>query len=216
MLPAINSMAQGFPYPALPMTGNSINDFIPEHWFLKDSCLGDLNKDGIPDYAMVLEYKAIVPEIRPDDSIPVKTSPRLLAVLLKDPLSGKYKLFLQNNTFITRNGEGGMDPDAYGKISITKGILEITVQFLRGALTYQFRMQQGDLVLIGGSNSGVTAGNFTLFSADFLTNKAKTEEGRIDEAKTKIKWIPIPKTPLKKLRDMKMILMWEVVKDQYL
>lgn len=210
-----NLSAQEFPYPKILPTAQSLNAFIPHDWFLKDSASGDLNGDRLSDIALVIEYKDTIQERRPDGEVN-QGSPRILAVLLNDAKTGQYKLFLQNNTFIIRYGEGGMDPEAYGDVSISKGILEVFVSFLRGNASYKFRMQNGDLYLIGGSSGGVSGGWYYGFDANFSTRRAKIEEGSIDSDKSKVKWVTLPKTPLKKLREMKMIFQWEVVKDQYL
>jgi hypothetical protein len=207
--------AQNFSYPKIAIADQSLDGFIPKNWFLKDSAVGDLNNDSLSDIALVIEYKDTIQERRPDGEVN-RGSPRILAVLLKDAKTGQYKLFLQNNTFIIRYGEGGMDPEAYGEVSISKGILKIFVSFLRGNATYKFRMQNGDLYLIGGSTGGVSGGRYYGFDANFNTRRAKVEEGPIDADETKVKWVSLPKAPLKKLREMKMVLRWEVVKDQYL
>lgn len=206
--------AQDFPYPTLPASAQQLSDFVPQHWFIKDSAAGDLNGDQVNDCALVIEYKDTVPERRPDGEVN-QGSPRILIVLIKNNKTNQYNLFLQNNTFIIRYGEGGMDPEAYGELKISKGVLQVLISFLRGTVTYKFRMQGGDLYLIGGSNIGVSGGKYYGFDANFSTSKAKVEEYPL-EAKTKPKWINLPNTPLKKLRDMKMHLQWEVVKNQYL
>jgi hypothetical protein len=207
--------AQEFAYPNFPATAKSLAEFVPPKWFLKDIAAGDLNGDQLADLAFVIEYKDTVQERRPDGNVNMG-SPRILGVVFKNAKTGKYDLLLQNNTFVVRYGEGGMDPEPYGYVSISKGILEIVVAFLRGSMNYKYRMQNGDLFLIGGSSGGVSGGTFYGFDANFSTGKGKIEEGPIDQDKTKVKWIKLPKAPLKKLQEMRMILQWEVVKDQYL
>ncbi|RYE51312.1 MAG: hypothetical protein EOP48_18415 [Sphingobacteriales bacterium] len=212
---SIHLSAQDFAYPKIPLASQTLTGFIPKNWILKDSAAGDLNGDNCLDIALVIEYKDTIRERRPDGEVNTG-SPRVLLVLFKDAKTGQYKLFLQNNTFIIRYGEGGMDPEAYGEVSISKGILEVFISFLRGNASYKFRFQNGDLHLIGGSSGGVSGGRYYGFDANFSTRRAKIEEGPIDADKTKVKWVSLPKTPLKKLREMKMIFQWEVVKDQYL
>ncbi len=215
ILYAICLNAQDFSYPTLPISGQQVNDFVPKHYFIKDSAIGDLNADLINDIALVIEYKDTIPERRPDGELN-QGSPRILVVLIKNHKINHYDLFLQNNTFIIRYGEGGMDPEAYGELNISKGILQILISFLRGTVIYKFRMQQGDLCLIGGTTRGVSGGTYYSFDANFSTFKAKIEEYSIEDKQSKPKWIVLPKIPLKKLREMKMPLQWEVVKNQYL
>ncbi|HEX6333253.1 MAG TPA: hypothetical protein VFZ78_03440 [Flavisolibacter sp.] len=204
-----------FIYPVLPATGSAIGDFIPHGWFVKDSAAGDLDGDGSGDLALVLEYRDTIPELRPDSSIN-EGSPRILAVYLGDRKSGSYTRFLQNNTFIIRYGEGGMDPEAYGEITINERQLTIFVSFIRGHATYQFCMQDGDLFLVRGLTGGVSGGTYYGFEADFCNRKAKVEEAPVDADKSTATWIRLTRQPLKRLRDMQMILQWEVVKDHFL
>lgn len=207
--------AQNFSFPLLQSSATSLDELIPAAWFLKDSAAGDLNGDKLDDLALVLEYKDTIAEKRPDGSVN-KGSPRVLAVYLKNAISGNYHHFLQNNTFIIRYGEGGMDPEAYDQLEIARGVLKIYFSFLRGNAIYTFRLQHSDLFLIGGSTAGVSGGKFYGFSANFSTGKAEIKEGPIDSDKTKVTWVKVPKKPLKKLRHLKMAFQWEVIKNQYL
>jgi hypothetical protein len=162
-----------------------------------------------------MEYKDTLRELRPDSSIN-EGSPRILVVLLKNKITGLYNLRVQNNTFITRYGEGGMDPEAYEGLVISKGVLEIRFSFIRGWASYKFRMQNGDIYLIGGTSSGVSGGVIQSLDVNFMTRKARIETGKIEDEKLKVKWITIPRVPLRKLRDIKMIFDKEIVKDHYL
>ena len=214
ILSGTNLFAQNFSYPKLPYAGKNIEAFLPPNWKFKDSAEGDLNRDKINDVALVIEYKDTVDEMRPN-GYENHGSPRVLLVLLKNQKTDSYDLFLQNNTFIVRYGEGGMSPDPYDQVDIVKGILLISIEFVRGSTNYKFRMQNGDLYLIGGSSYGSSGGMLEGIDANFSTGKAKIESGPIEED-PKVKWVTLPKTPLKKLRDMKMIFEWEVVEGRYL
>jgi hypothetical protein len=208
------SYAQKFTYPVIQSSGKTLTEFIPSKWFIKDSAQGDLNGDKAAEIAAVLEYKDTIMEPRPD-GYKNEGAPRILIILLKNKTS-HYNLLLQNNTFITRYGEGGMSADAYGDISISAGVLQIFVEFTRGHATYKFRMKNNDLYLTGATNNGVSGGIFNGFDVNFLTKKAKIQKGKIDENKTKVKWINVPVKQLKRLRDLKMIMLWEVVPYQYI
>jgi hypothetical protein len=207
-------LAQEFSYPKLVKSGKSLDDFEVKGWFLKDTAEGDLNGDRLADLAFVMEYRDTIVEKR-SDGFDNKGSPRILVVLFKNT-SGKYDLFLQNNTFIIRYGEGGMDPEAYGDLLIEKGILIIRADFLRSVATYKFRYQNKDLFLIGGSTAGVSGGIFESFDVNFSTGKAKMDEGPIDSEKINERWVTIPRRPLKKLREMRMMFEFEVIPNRYL
>ena len=141
------SFGQTFRFPISKKTGKNISELIPPNWFLKDSCVGDLNNDNIPDLALVIEYKDTIDEIRPDSSTN-NGSPRILLVYFKNIRSGNFDQVIQNNTFIYRYGEGGMSREPYGKIDIKNKILIISYLFTRSHADYKFRYQQKDFYLI--------------------------------------------------------------------
>lgn len=206
---------QEFTFPKIKPNGKSVNDFVIPNWFIKDSTKGDLNGDHLDDLAFVLEYKDTLLERRPS-GLDNEGSPRILVVLLQNDKSGLYRLLVQNNTFIIRYGEGGMDPEAYGDININNGVLNIEFTFLRGMASYKFRYQKGDLFLIGATTSGVSGGMIYRFDVNFNTKKAKIETGSISNDKMRVKWIKLNNIQLRKLRNMTEAFSWEVVKDQYI
>jgi hypothetical protein len=210
-----SAFAQKFSYPIFNKSGKTIKDFIPSNWFLKDSTVGDLNGDKIPDLAMVVEYKDTIEEIRPDSTVN-KASPRILLILFKNPHSSLYDLFLQNNSFIIRCGESGMDPEAYGKLSISKRVLFIEFDFIRGMSIYRFRYQKEDFYLIGATSNGVAGGRFYGTDVNFLTKKAKLTTGEISGEHEKVEWRTILTQSLPKLEDLKMLFTIEVLHDIYL
>src|SRR5205809_7676548 len=101
-----------------------MDDLITSDWTLKDSSAGDLNGDNIPDLVVVTEWKDTIEELRPDNTVNLG-SPRILLIFFKNSRTGNFDLVLQHNTFIIRYGEGGMDPESYGKVSIKNKVLDI-------------------------------------------------------------------------------------------
>lgn len=207
---------------AIPVSENRIkgagsNDFLVPNWFIKDSTRGDLNGDYLDDIAFVLEYKDTILERRPDGG-DNNGSPRILVVLIQNDKSGLYRLLVQNNTFISRYGEGGMDPEAYRAIKIDNGALDVEFAFLNGRASYKFRYQKqkGDIFLIGATTVWVSNGIIYAFDVNFNTKKAKIENGSISDEKKKIKWINLQNIHPRKLRNMTQVFSWEVVKDQYI
>jgi hypothetical protein len=205
---------EGFSFPNLPKNGQQINDFIPKGWFLTDSTSGDLNRDNLADIALVFQLKDTVDEQRPDSQA-LHSNPRILVILFKNQSS--YDLALQNNTFMLRYGEGGMDPDPQGTIKIENGLFNIDFQFLRGHSNYKFRFQSNSFCLIGASKNAVVGGTFDGWDFDFITKKAAHSWGPIgDDFKTDNESKKIETDQLKKLSEMKMPFMWEVFPEVYL
>jgi len=201
---------QAFEYPSFNKTINTMDDLLLSNWFLKDSAAGDLNGDDVPDLVAVVEWKDTIEELRPDKTVNLG-SPRILLIFFKNSQTGTFDLVLQHNTFIIRYGEGGMDPEGYGKVSIKNKVLDIYYSLMHGLADYKFRYQQNDFYLIGAMNSGVGGGQINSWDINFLTKKAKHEWGEITDEKMKVKWVTVPIQTLKKLKDMSMQFSWEVM-----
>jgi hypothetical protein len=210
-----SSFGQAFSFPILEQSGKELKEFIPVNWSLKDSCIGDINHDNLPDLAIVIEFKDTIDETRPDSSDNIG-SPRILLVYLKNPSTDRFNLFSQNNTFIFRSGEGGMNSDPYGKISIENSILVISYLFTRGHAEYKFRYQGGDIFLIGATTGGVNRNEIDYWDINFLTRRAKHEWGDISDDKLKTKWLIISNVKLKKLRNLLMPFVWQIFPDVYI
>ena len=118
------TFSQAFDYPSFNKSIKTIDDLLPLNWFLKDSAAGDLNGDDIPDLVAVAERKDTIEELRPDKTVNLG-SPRVLLIFFKNSKTGNFDLVLQHNTFIIRYGEGVMDPEAFGKVSVKKNVLDI-------------------------------------------------------------------------------------------
>jgi len=201
---------QAFEYPSFNKTINTMDDLLLSNWFLKDSAAGDLNGDDVPDLVAVVEWKDTIEELRPDKTVNLG-SPRILLIFFKNSQTGTFDLVLQHNTFIIRYGEGGMDPEGYGKVSIKNKVLDIYYSLMHGLADYKFRYQQNDFYLIGAMNSGVGGGQINSWDINFLTKKAKHEWGEITDEKMKVKWVTVPIQTLRKLKDLSMQFSWEVM-----
>ena len=204
------AFCQAFSYPSFKKSIKTIDDLLSSDWILKDSAAGDLNGDNLTDLVVITQWKDTIEELRPDKTVNLG-SPRVLLIFFKNSKTGNFDLVLQHNTFIIRYGEGGMDPEAFGKVRIKNNVLDIFYSLMHGQADYKFRYQQSDFYLIGAMNSGVGAGQINSWDINFLTKKAKHEWGEITDEKLKSKWVNVPLEKLKKLKDLTMQFAWEVM-----
>ncbi len=203
-----SNFGQTFNCPDLLQTGQTLSKFIPKDWHIKDSAIGDLNNDKQPDLAVIIEFKDTVTELR-DEKISLTARPRIIFVLFKT--NSGYKKFLQNNTFILREGEGGMMPDPESTLIINKGVLVLNIQFIRDRAEYKFRFQDNNLVLIGattGGSNGIDKMEF--WDLNFLTKKAKHTVEPIGKGKTNTEWKSIQFDKLKTLSELTFPFKWEI------
>ena len=206
------SLCQQFYYPVCNKSSAVADELIPENWNFKNSATGDLNGDNVPDLAMIIEYKDTIQEVRPDSSVN-EGSPRILLLYFKNPKSGNYELALQNNTFIVRYNEGGMDPEPHCDLSITHKVLDVSFDFLRSPVEYKFRYQQNDFYLIGFNSVGVTGEDMEIWDMNFSTKKIKFEKGKISSDKRKYKWYNMPPDTKIKLKDLKMVFRLQIIPE---
>jgi len=172
---------QVFQYPILPSVAHSIDDFKPQKWTITDTTFGDLNKDGLKDVALVIEYQDTVLEVLPPDSIAKPSVPRILVIAfqLQD---GRYSLSAQNNLFLLRSQE--MDAGDAGGAGLSidkKGVLHIHYEFFHGDAEYKYRHQKDDFYLIGYIQHGIAGGVFMTDDYNFLTKKHRHESSWVED-----------------------------------
>ncbi|MFD2324113.1 hypothetical protein [Mucilaginibacter galii] len=201
------AIAQGFSYPALHKSVNSVKDIVPANWKIKSVANGDLNGDGVADAAVVIEYAKAIKERRPD-GVMNTGHPRILAILFK--VGNGYRLTLQNNTIILRDGEVGMVNDAFDQIFIAKRVLNINYEFVREHSYYKYRYQQGDFYLIGATLTGVSGNKMEDNDYNFSTRKAVFNSGTIDGEETKVEHKRIKINKLNSLREAEIPHDWPV------
>jgi hypothetical protein len=207
--------AQNFVFPTFDKT-SSAGNLAPTGWRVKDSVYGDLNKDGRADLAIVLEYADTVKEIRPD-SMENTDHPRILVVLFQDSATGLFRPICQNNTFIIREGEGGMELDPYGSLGISNGILSVGIEFLHERVEYKFRWQKGDIYLIGATQfgfSGVTHDSEG-WDFNFSTSKLLHTWQKGDEGKKNSEWKTFSPRSIR-LGDMRQYGAMEILYDVWI
>ena len=184
-------------------------------WKILQKSSGDLNKNGLNDYALILESKDSVFEKRCADCYLLKSKPRIILILLDQKLC--EEVIIQNNVFIARGDEGGMAPYLEPELSIKNGLLNIFYQYTRSNQSYTFEFSNDRLELICAENNGVhsASGNFENIKYDFKEGEIITKTGNIsqDDEKTEVTKIDInPKS----LSEFGRMYEWEVFEDKYL
>lgn len=223
---AIKSSAQSFTYPVIKQSGLSINDFIPKAWTILDSTSGDLNKDNLNDYALVLQHADSVTMVKTEDGEQdtVITQPRMLLILFKDPSGNALNRIEQNNSFILNHDNPDMD-DPYQSIKIDKGILQIDFRLFYNmgswyvnTATYKFRYQNNQFTLIGADNKSFhrASHDFEEYSYNFLTRKRSLTTGNDEKGTKKTEWKTFNLTTPKTLKTFPRPFTWEVEESVYL
>ena len=195
----------------LAKEGRTIEEVVPNGWDIQ-SATGDLNKDGIEDFVLI---------VRPNDPAHIKTrddgfeynfNPLFLAVYFGSP-SGVYKRFkVWHDTVSGREDEY---TDITNELSITpKGAIDISVSSwssmgtaATGGLTYRYRFQSGDFYLIGEESSWLNrmTGEGESTSINYLTGQKEITTGNmIEEKDLKTRKVKIKKEPLRLLGSFQM------------
>lgn len=149
-------LTQTLRYPDIVIYQNlkTVNEFIPPGWAILNSASGDLNKDGLEDVAVVLQYQDTLKFVDYETGKVVTGRPRLLFILFRNA-DGSYRGAEQAlPSYVLMNNNPEMQ-DPFRSIGIKKGILEIGFQLLHRTgnwdeinSIYKFRWQ-GNFALIG-------------------------------------------------------------------
>jgi hypothetical protein len=214
------AFGQDFAYPIVKKQGQTISDFIPNGWILRDSAIGDLNNDLNEDAALVFQFKDSITLINNEhgSSDTVITQPRILALLFWDNSTNGFLLKEQNNKFILNHDNPNMD-DPFEGIEIEKGILIINfrIWYSWGSWwtsndSYKFRFQNSDFALIGFESNSFhrASGDSKSYSINFLTKKYSITSGENtdDNYKSKTEWKTFKLPVLKTIRTLSKPYFW--------
>ena len=184
----ITAHAQKTSYPLAAKTADKLENCVPSNWRIISKTEGDLNKDGLNDFAVVIQKingKMIV-----DDR---DENPRTLLIYFKNKNTNQYDLMEQSNTFIPLNDADNMD-DRFDTIRIKNGILNIELHYFCNAgcwemsnTVYKFRFQNNQFELIGYDSDEThrASGEITNYSINFSTNTMEIGKGNIQSDKIK-------------------------------
>jgi hypothetical protein len=202
--------SQRFIYPNINKYGKTLNDFSPKNWEITDTVAGDLNKDGVDDFALILGCK---------DSIKITDGykfPRILLLVFK--VSDHYELKLQHNTLLEHastdeiGATGGWDGDPFESMGIVNGVLELHFKWdITGSGTsiqYIVRYQSNDFYLIGatctnGYRASVTTSDLNFSTGRYIYDMTDDETGFGGKYYEEHKKGKLPKRALKKFIEIK-------------
>jgi hypothetical protein len=166
------SFAQNTALSKIPASGSTLQTFIPAGYDTIETVSGDLNKDNVDDYAMVLKSTR---EENYDPSVDTTELPARLLVVVFGQKTG-YKLAGKSDKAIMCKECGGIFGDPFAGISITKGILIIDHyggSAWKWAYTHKFRYQQNDIYLIGETDHSFWSVNHCEALDDFAGTNYK-------------------------------------------
>lgn len=191
--------------PALPKPGRvaaSAAGFAPPGWKVERSVRADLDKDGRPDIVAVLRGTDKRCVIGNDGGGgPLDTNPRVLIAAVGAPAG--YTLRVVNAAVIPRLEDPYMD-DPLGEdgLTVSAGIIRLRLGVWRSmggwgtsTNTLSFRWDGAHFRLIGFDRDYTHrgSGETELFSANYLTHRAKVTTGTIeDETLGKVRWKTLP------------------------
>lgn len=163
-----------------------LESYVPAGWKLLAKAMGDLNKDGLEDAAIVIENTDPANSIKNEEGLGAKelnTNPRHLLILFQE--KGGYVLKLTNKKFIPTEHDAEApclsDPFSAGEdFVIKKQVLHIKFgnwsscgSWSAGSFTYKFRFQESNFILIGYDEFSIhrAGGDIYEKSINFLTKK---------------------------------------------
>lgn len=206
-------------YPVLPTEGNTASAFVPAGWLIEQQVIGDLNRDGLDDFALLLHENSYENIVKVGAGS-IDTNPRRIVVGLNKDNKG-YSLILDNHTLIPRHKDLQFDDVingvGVGGIKIDRGVLRVNMSIFAlesseaRNISYGFRWQNGHFLLIGydSFSRNRASGNTMEVSINYLTKKAKLSCGNfIREGGGSVKWKKIPKTEMQTIDSIKNSLMF--------
>ncbi|WP_232631759.1 hypothetical protein [Methylobacterium sp. Leaf118] len=180
--------------PILPRTGAAPADFAPAGWRVEAQAFGDLDGNGVPDLALVLQGTDPGRRIRTgpaDDAPAIDGNPRILAVAFGMPGGRGYRLGPANRTLIPRRVSATED-DAFedpGSLSIRSGTLVLVLHSFSSAggwemghrtLRLRARRDRFDLAGVEAVTVHRASGALRTTSVNVLTGRAWVRSGTIE------------------------------------
>ena len=159
-------------YPSIPLWGKSQEEFVPEHWKIFASDVGDLNGDGLLDLAIAMESEDTIRHVRPGGTTSL-TRPRTLLIALGAG-QGYRKALIRNNDFLMRSDEDpATSPELVLEITDVRS-LTLRYQFQQGKAWFTFALVQGQLECVAYEGVRVNTEGDVSFIAFSVRDKRLT------------------------------------------
>ena len=175
-------------FPTYLTAQSEFQSLIPSGWSILDSGQGDLNQDGQPDLALIIEENNPNNIRKDSDDRKINLNPRHLLVFFNN--KHRYQLIARNKNLPTADdaeSSCSLDPLAESNgIEIRKGLLTIEFSYFMACggwewpqHTYTFRYQKQKMHLIGFDYSSFhrSSGEQSASSYNFSTLKVKRTTG---------------------------------------
>ena len=191
-------------YPAIAQAAPTPAAFIPKGWKQVQLAQGDLNRDGKPDFAMVVRMDSAANRIPPswNPDTPYDTNPWMLIAGFRD--GAGYALAVSDHRLIPRHENPNADEE-FDEIAIANGNLKVGMHVFMsaggwqmGGTTYTFRWQDGGFKLIGFDRDSTmrNSGETEEVSINYLTGRKVTTTGTIESDAQKTTASRIARKPL--------------------
>jgi hypothetical protein len=198
-------------YPTISNTAASPEGFVPRGWKLEAKATGTLNRDTLPDAALVLHMDDPANRIAPswDDTIRYDTNPRMLIVAFGKK-GGGYELAATDHKLIPRLENPNQD-EPFDELKIVGGTLRVKMHLFlsaggwrMGGSAYTFRWQDGAFKLIGFDRDDVmrNTGDTEEVSINYLTGMKELKTGNIGTSDEKRRILKIGRKALIALEDI--------------
>jgi len=192
-------------YPAVVRQSSTLAGFVPKGWVLEAKATGDLNRDKLPDAALVLHMNDprnfVAGAFDPDRKY--NSNPRMLVVVFARK-GGGYALAVADHQLIPRLENQNQD-DPFDEVKIANGTLRLKLHVFMSAggwwmgdFHYAFRWRDGGFKLIGYDRDGIrrNTGETDRVSINYLTRTMLVESGNIDGSTDSSRRHRLPRKPL--------------------
>ena len=204
-------------YPAIAKTAVTPAAFVPQGWKQVRLAEGDLNRDGKPDFAMVMRMDSDANRIAPswDPESRYDTNPWMLIAAFNT--GAGYELKLADHRLIPRHENPNADEE-FDEIKVANGTLKVVIHLFlsaggweMGGRAFTFRWQDGGFKLIGYDRDSVrrNSGETEEVSINFLTGHKEVKTGNIGSDQDQTRSIRMRKAPLVDLTQIGDGLMFE-------